>query len=126
MWTLEDACPALKTLRITGLNSASSFVSEVEDALKSNGRDDDLLDSTDDLSSPRLPPQLNSLIVQAGPASDFGKAISLKDNVMMDGLEGLRNSRMGDISVRVSVPERILRSFSVKDMKDEWVAGMLY
>ena len=126
MWTLEEACPALKTLRITGLNSAGSFVSEVEDALKSNGRDDDALDSTDDLSSPRLPPQLKSLIVQAGPALDLRKVIYLKDNVMMDGLESLRNSRMGDMSVRVSVPERTLQSFSAGEMKNEWVAGMAY
>ena len=126
MWTLEDACPALDTLRITGLSLAGSFVSEVEDALNSSGADDDALDSADDLSSEsvRLPAQLKSLIVQAGPLPDhgLGKVVSLKDKVMMNRLESLRRSRTG---VRISVPERTLQSLSVEDMKEEWLAGVV-
>ena len=127
MWTLDDACPALETLRITGLSLAGSFVSEVEDALNQSGADEDALDSADDLSSPRLPAQLKSLIVQAGPLPDhgLGKVVSLKDKVMMNRLESLRSSRKGGLSVRVSVPERTLQSLSVEDMKEEWFAGVV-
>jgi hypothetical protein len=43
---------------------------------------------------------------------------------MMERLEGLQNGRTRGVVVQV--PERPLRTFSVEDMKDEWVAGILW
>lgn len=124
--TLGEACPTLKTLRITGLNSAGSFVAEVEDALSSSGADSDDASNSNDFATPYLPPQLKVLVVQAGPPPDpgLGKVVSLKDKVMMVGLEGLRKRKADEHSANVLVPKRALRSLSIEDMKDEWVAGI--
>lgn len=118
-----DACPTLKTLRITGLNSAGSFIAEIEDALRSSGAGSD---DAPDFATPYLPPRLKALVLQAGPVPDpgLGKVVSLKDSIMMDGLESLRWGKADEHSPYVFVPKRAFRPLSIEDMKYEWVAGI--
>jgi hypothetical protein len=134
--SLEGACPALEELRVSGLAMASSFVIEVEDALlacvssssssSSEGSDDALLFPAS------LPPNIKSVIVQAGvrPPAVGAKpptaVVLLKDDAMMRQLERIREvardaEREG---VRVSVLDRPEEAISPAEMKKVWLDGV--
>ena len=128
--SLEGACPALEELRVSGLAMASSFVIELEDALFSSFSAND----SDDAFSASLPPNVKSVIVQAGARPPVGGKASmtmmvLKDDAMMRQLERIREvardaEREG---VRVSVldrPEAGVDVISPLEMKKVWLDGV--
>ena len=125
MWILEEACPSLSTLQVTGLSSAGSFVAELEEATRASELADSLaLDSTD--LTARFPPHLKVLIVQAGPVPDrvLGETLLLNDKVMMDGLWALKTRNGGGGAIKISLLERAKRPLSAEDVKKQWGESM--
>lgn len=120
MWILEEACPSLSTLHVTGLSSAGSFVAELEEAMRASELASLTLDSTD--LTARFPPQLKVLIVQAGPVPDrvLGETILLNDKVMMDGLWALKARNGSAGAIKLSLLERAKQPLSVEDVKEQW------
>ncbi|KIK05268.1 hypothetical protein K443DRAFT_91557 [Laccaria amethystina LaAM-08-1] len=132
--SLEGACPALEELRVSGLAMASSFVIEVEDALLACVSSSSSSSSSDDalLFPASLPPNIKSVIVQAGvrPPAVGAKpptaVVLLKDDAMMRQLERIREvardaEREG---VRVSVLDRPEEAISPAEMKKVWLDGV--
>ena len=116
---------------MSGLAMASSFVIELEDALFSSFS---AKDSDDAFSAASLPPNIKSVIVQAGARHPVGGKASmtmmvLKDDAMMRQLERIREvardaEREG---VRVSVldrPEAGVDAMSPAEMKKVWLDGV--
>lgn len=121
----------MEELRVSGLAMASSFVIELEDALLSsaNANNDDAL-----MFPASLPPNIRSVIVQAGARPSVGGKSSmtmvlLKDDAMMRQLERIREiardaEREG---VRVAVldrPEAGVDVMSPAEMKKVWLDGV--
>ncbi|CAA7263564.1 unnamed protein product [Cyclocybe aegerita] len=124
MSTLEDACPALTHLRISGLGAAGLFVYELEEALRSEvpGEDDECVIPS------RVPPSVKRITVQAGPepAVDGGSRATnttiLKDMVMVAQLEMLKTRKVEEGSgVRLTVLDRALAPISVEALRTDWL-----
>ncbi len=118
MWILEEACPSLSSLQVTGLSSAGSFIAELEAAVRAS----ELADSQLADLTARFPPHLKVLSVQAGPIPDrmLGEAALLNDKVMVDGLWALKTRNGGTGAIKIFLLERPKQSLSVEDVKKQW------
>ncbi|PPQ81331.1 hypothetical protein CVT25_015087 [Psilocybe cyanescens] len=124
MSMLEDACPSLQNLKITGLGAAGSFVVELEEAL-SGGK---LWDENTDYMVPiHLPSQLRQITLQAGPVpvvSGSRDNAATKDHFLMKRLQSLKtiSSSGREYSACVSVLERSVMPSSLDEFRLEWKA----
>ena len=92
--TLEDACPQLTHLRVSGLSGAGSFAGEVADALRADERC---------LFKSRFPPQLKCLVLQPGPQVQHATKMGLRDKNMMENLEKLESFARHNSGIRLMV-----------------------
>ncbi|KAJ3517345.1 hypothetical protein NLJ89_g564 [Agrocybe chaxingu] len=128
MPTLEDACPALTHLRISGLGAAGLFVYELEEALRAEATEEE-----DECPIPsRVPPSVQRITVQAGPepSADTGSSVTsttiLKDRFMMAQLQMLKTRKVPDGSdVLLRVRDRTLAPISVDDLRTDWLDNLL-
>lgn len=128
MGALEDACPALAELTITGLGAAGAFVVELEEALTG----DEVFDELSDYTAPtRLPPSIRSVTLQAAPEPPAasmeaysGTAARTKDTILLGRLEALKQKKAKDGErVRICVLERSATMISAEDIRQEWLSG---
>lgn len=129
MGALEDACPALATLTITGLGAAGAFVVELEEALSG----DEVFDELSEYTAPtRLPPSIRSVTLQAAPEPPAasmeaysGGAVRMKDSVLLSRLEALKHRKTKDGErVLICVLERNATMISPEDIRREWLSGV--
>ena len=129
MSVLENACPSLQFLKVSGLGSATSFVMEVKEAMenKENGGEE-----TISLFPAKFPARIRQVTLQAGPGPKVvngGKEgnVHFKDRLMMNGLEALNiktTSESNVSDVRVIVLDRSPQPTMVHDMKREWLENI--
>lgn len=123
MCTLEDACPSLTSLRISGFVAASTFVTELEEALDIGGKGDEQLETNDCLTRAKFPPHLSRLVLQPEFPLDRGavdtRGVS-KDDVIMDHLQGIKRKKLG---VELSILKQSSTS-SWTDFRQEWLTSI--
>ncbi|KJA13646.1 hypothetical protein HYPSUDRAFT_49738 [Hypholoma sublateritium FD-334 SS-4] len=129
MGALEDACPTLSTLRISGLGAAGAFVVELEEALAG----DEVFDELSDYTAPtRLPPSIRAVTLQAAPEPPTasmeaysGSAARMKDTILLGRLEALKQRKAKDGErMRIRVLERNSTMISPEDIRREWLSGV--
>lgn len=134
MGTLEDACPALESLEVTGLGLAGGFVLELEGALtasevwgQENERDGDIM------AVAKLPQRVRRVTVQAGPepvvaANSSGPipdVATMKDRMLMGRLQALKSRKATRVNgVQVVVPDRCVSPISAEDVRRDWLLAL--
>jgi len=134
MGTLEDACPVLESLEVTGLGLAGGFVLELEDALTASEvweRDDE---RCGDIMPPaKLPPSVRRVTVQAGPepvvaANSSGPmpdVATMKDRVLTGRLQALKSRKATRVNgVEVLVLDRCVSPISAEDIRRDWLLAL--
>jgi hypothetical protein len=116
MSVLEHACPSLKFLKVSGLESAASFVMEVKEAMEyhENEREEPILFPA------KFPARVRQVTLQAGPRKVTKEGnIQRKDQLMMKCLENIETTNMK--GVQVIVLERSPEPTMVHNIKQEWL-----
>lgn len=118
MSILEHACPSLRSLKISGLGLAASFVMEIKEAMGNNEKEDPA-----SLFPAKFPPRIRNITLQAGPGPGSGKGnAQLRDRLMMKGLEDLNVEMTPNMNgVQVVVLDRSPQPTMVHDIKQEWL-----
>ncbi|KAH9478191.1 hypothetical protein JR316_0008644 [Psilocybe cubensis] len=119
MSSLEDACPSLRSLKVTGLGAAGAFVVELEEALAFGKNLDE---RSDYMAHSRLPSCLCEITLQAGPelaVSGARDSAATKDQILMKRLQSVKT--LSSESLQVSVVERSSRPLTLDDFRLEWI-----
>lgn len=134
MGTLEDACPGLESLEVTGLGLAGGFVLELEDALTASEvweQDDDY--DGDIMLPAKLPQGVRRVTVQAGPepvvvANSSGPlpdVATMKDRMLMERLQALKSRKATPVTgVEVVVLDRCLSPISAENIRRDWLLAL--
>lgn len=112
---LDAACPTLTHLRVSGLNTAVSFVHELEGALKRE-------DVEIELFPAQFPTHLRMMVVQPGlPVSCEGRnaGARLKDSAMMKRLDDI--SSLSDMNKGVGIQVLERRNLDCAVLKQQWL-----
>ncbi|KAF8994425.1 hypothetical protein BDQ17DRAFT_1098288 [Cyathus striatus] len=110
---LDESCPSLSHLYISGLSMAVTFALELESALNTDASS--LFPST-------LPSSLKSVVVQAGLALDQGgKTAKLKDELMELHLVRMMSAPVVN-GVAVSLLPR--KAVGVEEVRGEWLDAL--
>lgn len=124
MSILENTCPSLEFLTVSGLGSAASFVMEIKEAMGNRGTEieDPVL-----LFPAKFPARLRQVILQAGPKVVREGIDLLKDRLMMKSLEGLKMETNQTNGVpQVIVLDRSPEPTIVYDtIKQEWFENIV-
>ncbi|KAF8892318.1 hypothetical protein CPB84DRAFT_1783676 [Gymnopilus junonius] len=113
---LEEACPALTDLKVSGLGAAASFILELTEALR------DPTANSDSMIPTRLPSRLRRLALQAGPEpSGCGAIVTLKDQAMMMTMGVLTVGFQDTHGVQLSVLERSKAGTCLEDLRRDWL-----
>ena len=131
MSALEDACPELIDLKISGLGAAGAFVVELEETLTlaESGCDGNVqAECESDFMMPTsIPPKLRRIVVQPGPEPNVALSVasretaSIKDKVMMKRLNELKTRKVSDSGVQLEILQRSLAYMSLEDLRKEWL-----
>lgn len=114
---LENVCPSLTHLRVSGLAMAASFALELEESLKA----DELT-----MFPSNLPPRMQEILIQPAsppPISSKPSTAQLKDRLMMTRLEEAECSSSAT-SVRVSILPRREAEMIPNDARQEWFSRL--
>lgn len=124
MSVLENACPSLKFLKVSGLGSAASFIKEVKEAMEnSENKGEDSMS----LFPAKFPAQVRRVTLQLGPAPKVvngGKegTLQLKDRLMTKYLEDLSIEITSNLNgAQVVVLDRSPQPTVVHDIRKEWL-----
>jgi len=122
MSVLDNACPSLKFLKISGLQSAASFVMEVQEAIQNHENDEQV----PTLFPAKFPARVRQVTLQAGPEKVVKEAnLQRKDLLMMKCLADLNIETKSNMSgVEVIVLDRSLQPSTVQPIKQEWLENI--
>lgn len=122
MSVLDSACPSLKFLKISGLQSAASFVMEVQEAIQNHENEEEVRT----LFPAKFPARVRQVTLQAGPKKVMKEAnIQRKDLLMMKGLADLNIETKSNMNgVEVIVLDRSLEPSTVQHIKQEWLESI--
>jgi len=128
MGMLDDACPGLEELEVTGLGVAGAFVLELEGALIASGVQKEGENCDVDFMSPvKLPPSVRRVILQAGPepvalVNSSGRSsdmAAMKDRAFMGRLQALKSVNVN--GVEIFVRDRPSSPISAEDIQRAWL-----
>ena len=131
MGTLEDACPALESLEVTGLGLAGGFVLELEDALTASEVWE--RDYGDIFPPAKLPQSVRRVTVQAGPepvvaansSSPTPDVATMKDRMLTGRLQALKSRKGTRVNgVEVVVLNRCVSPISAEDIRRDWLLAL--